>query len=118
MNRFNIEYYKDKHGKCPISEFLISLEPKMRAKALKMILLLEEYGNELTEPYSKHLSDGLFELRINQGNNISRILYFFIVNQKIILTNGFIKKTQKTPPAEIKLAKKYKKDYLSRKENS
>lgn len=117
MSNFNIEYYKDTNGKCPISEFLLSLEPKMRAKSLKMILLLEEYGNELTEPYSKHLTDGIFELRINQGNNISRILYFFIINQKIVLTNGFIKKTQKTPQREIKLAKRYKKDYLSRKEH-
>jgi len=43
-----------------------------------------------------------------------RIFYFFIVNNKIILTNGFIKKTQKTPSSEIILAKKYKADYERR----
>ena len=57
-----------------------------------------------------------YELRAVQGNNITRVLYFFVVGQKIILTNGFVKKTQKTPESEIDLAKKYRKDYESRKE--
>ena len=48
------------------------------------------------------------------GTNISRVLYFFVVGQKVILTNGFIKKTQKTPKKEITLAKKYREDYIER----
>lgn len=56
--------------------------------------------------YSKHLEDGIFEVRGKIGNDISRVLYFFYINEKIILTNGFIKKTQKTPKKEIDLAKK------------
>ena len=48
-------------------------------------------------PLAKHLDDGIFELRTVQGNNITRILYFFVVGKTIVLTNGFIKKTQKTP---------------------
>lgn len=68
-------------------------------------------GNELREPYSKSLSDGIFEIRAIQGNNIARVLYFFVVGKKIILTNGFVKKTQKTPDGEIELAKKYRADY-------
>jgi len=39
-------------------------------------------------------------------------LYFFYHGREIILTNGFIKKTQKTPKKEIELAKKYRDDYL------
>lgn len=41
-------------------------------------------------------------------------MYFFYYNEKIILTNGFIKKTQKTPKKEIDLAKKYRKEYIER----
>lgn len=84
----------------------------MRAKLFRMIELLEEQGNALREPYSKLLEDGIFELRTKQGTDITRILYFFVVGSKIILTNGFVKKTQKTPKSEIALAKKYREDYL------
>ena len=46
----------------------------------------------------------------------SRILYFFVVGRRIVLTNGFIKKSQKTPRNEIEKAKRYRADYLSRME--
>jgi len=88
----------------------------MATKLLKVITLLEEFGNELREPYSKALGNGIFELRVKQGSNITRVLYFFIVGQKIILTNGFVKKSQETPFTEITKAQKHRTDYLSRKE--
>ena len=87
----------------------------MRAKVLRTIETLEDMGNQLREPYSKHLDDGIFELRAKVGSDISRVMYFFVVNHEIILTHGFIKKSQKTPPAEIDRAKRYRKDYLERK---
>ena len=55
-----------------------------------------------------------FELRANQGSDISRVMYFFFVGQKAVLTTGFVKKSQKTPKSEIELAKKYKQDYMER----
>ncbi len=45
--------------------------------------------------------DGIFELRAQQGSDITRVLYFFQIGNKAYLTNGFTKKTQKTPPSEI-----------------
>jgi phage-related protein len=98
----------------PVADFLGSLEPKMKVKALREIQLLKECGNELREPYSKHLQDGIYELRIKQGSNISRIFYFFFVGKTIVMTNGFIKKTQKTPQLELEKAIKYKDDYERR----
>ncbi|MBQ6476163.1 MAG: type II toxin-antitoxin system RelE/ParE family toxin [Clostridia bacterium] len=68
----------------------------------------------LREPYSKHLSEGIFELRAQIGSDTTRVLYFFYVDRRIILTNGFIKKTQKTPKREITRAKQYRTDYLNR----
>ena len=117
LTNFTIEFYKTCNGKCPVSEFLDSLDDKMRAKVLREICLLEEYGYELREPYSKSLNDGIFELRIRQSTNIARVLYFFVVDKKIVLTNGFIKKQMQTPLQEIALAKKYRDDYIQRKEN-
>lgn len=89
----------------------------MRAKAIKEIDLLEEYGTTLREPYSKFIKNGIFELRIKLATDISRVFYFFFDGKKIILTNGFIKKTQKTPEIEIEKALKYKADYERRKRN-
>ena len=111
---FDVEYYEKEDGTFPAEEFLLSLEPKMQAKMFREIELLEEYGNQLREPHSKMLDDGIFEIRAKVSSDITRILYLFVVNKKIILTNGFVKKTQKTPPSEIELAKKYRKDYLNR----
>lgn len=68
----------------------------------------------MREPYSKQIEDGLFELRIKFASDITRIFYFFVVNNRIILTNGFVKKTMKTPKTELALAKKYKTDYERR----
>ena len=76
--------------------------------------LLLTNGSELREPHSKHVEDGIFELRAKQGSDISRVLYFFFVGKKAILTNGFLKKTMKTPKREIELAKKYRQEYLNR----
>ena len=111
---FEIEFYRLPDGKKPVKEFLDGLEPKMRAKALYSLSVLEEFGNALREPYSKPVGDGLLELRIKFASDITRIFYFFIVGNRIILTNGFVKKSVRTPPNEIKRAKEYKNDYERR----
>ena len=86
----------------------------MRAKVVSTISVLQDNGYELREPYSKYLSEGIFELRSKFGTDITRVLYFFYIDKHIILTNGFVKKTQKTPKTEIERAKKYRADYLQR----
>ena len=111
MQRFEVEYFEKEDGTYPAEEFILSQDVKMRAKLFRLLELLEEKGNTLREPYSKSLDDGIFEIRAKQGSNITRVLYFFYIGNKIILTNGFIKKSQKTPPSEIELAKKYRAEY-------
>lgn len=98
----------------PEEEFLDSINPKMRAKIFGLLEILQEKGNMLREPYSKHIGDGIFELRCKFGSDITRVLYFFYYEGKIILTNGFVKKTQKTPTEEIQIAKDRKKDFIER----
>ena len=83
----------------------------------RTIALLETVGTALREPYSKHLNDGIFELRAQVGTDISRVLYFFIIGNSAILTHGFIKKTDKTPLSEIERAKEYRSEYLGRKDD-
>ena len=114
MSKFEIIFYEKEDGTMPAQDFLDSLDDKMRAKMILTVDMLKTNGNRLREPYSKTLDDGIMELRAVVGTNISRVLYFFVVGQKVILTNGFIKKTQKTPKKEITLAKKYREDYIER----
>lgn len=103
---FDVEYYEKEDGTFPAEEFILSLDSKMQAKMFRELELLETFGNELREPHSKPLGDGIYEIRAKVASDITRVLYFFVVNKKIILTNGFVKKTQKTPDNEIALAKK------------
>ena len=117
VQEYEVIFYDKADGTEPAKDFILSLNKKMRAKMLRTIDLLAVNGVELREPHSKPLDDGIFELRAKVGSDISRVLYFFIVGRRVILTNGFIKKTQKTPPAELERAKRYRADYLGREEN-
>ena len=111
-DNFEIIFFEINKGECPVQDFLDSLDDKMAAKVYGLMDVLAEYGNELREPYSKHLDDGIFELRAKVGSDITRTLYFFYVGKRIIMTNGFVKKTQKTPKSVIAIAKKYRKMFL------
>lgn len=117
MEEFIVEFYEKSDGSHPAEDFIRSLDKKMMARMYGIIGILEQKGNSLREPYSKHIEDGIFEMRAKAGSDISRVLYFFYIGRRIILTNGFIKKTQKTPKAEIELAKKYRKEFIQRLED-
>ena len=111
MSKFEVEFYELDNGIKPAKEFILSQAPKMRAKLLGLVDILEENGTELRKPYSAPLGDGIFELRCIFGNDIARVLYFFYYEGKIICTNGFIKKTQKTPPEEIEKQRSIEQDF-------
>ncbi len=114
MDEFEIIAYNKENGKVPVQDFIRGLSPKMQAKVLLNIELLGKYGNLLEGKFTKHINDGIYELRTKFASDITRVFYFFYIDKKIILTNGFIKKTQKTPPREIALAKKYRAEYIKR----
>lgn len=111
---YEVEFYELPNGTFPAEEFVLSQDLKTRAKLYRLIQLLELKGNELREPYSKPLGDGIFELRVRQTDGATRVLYFFAVGRRVILTNGFTKKTQKTPRSAIETAKSYRRDFWNR----
>ncbi|WEV46514.1 type II toxin-antitoxin system RelE/ParE family toxin [Bifidobacterium sp. ESL0690] len=115
MENFEVEFYALPNGKEPMQELLSSLDEKLARKLLDDIDMLRVYGNHLREPYSKRVSDGIFELRVRQSRNDVRALYFFMEGRRIIITNGFVKKQNKLPLVELSRAKRYRKDWLERK---
>lgn len=113
---FSVDYYEDAKGNKPAKQFIDGLDSKMKAKVFGRLELLEEHGSLLGMPFSRHLDDGVYELRTVQGGDITRILYFFFVGKRVILTHGFVKKTQKTPQREIEKAKRFRDDWRARHE--
>ena len=114
MGTIQVVYYRKENGEIPVLSYLDTLDVKMAAKVVWTIRLFQEMGADLRLPYSEYIKDGIYELRAKQGSNISRVMHFFIVGNKAVLTHGFTKKTQKTPSKEIKLAMKYREDYMMR----
>ena len=86
-----------------VEAFLESLNEKEVAKVIRTIELLEEFGNNLGLPHSRHMSDGLLELRI-RGTREIRIFYCFHKKQ-VFLLHACIKKTQKTLDKELTRAR-------------
>ena len=96
------EYFDDFFKKQP---------QKVRDKIIKVLDIIEQI-------YLKYIegTNGLFEVRVQLGNNIFRIFCFFDGNKLVVLLSGFQKKTQKTPPEEIKRAERLMTDYYKEKE--
>ena len=111
---WQVVFYTDLRGRCPVREFLESLPTKDRAKVAAWIDLLEEKGHRLRRPYVAKLGAEIYELRVRVSTLRYRILYFFWTGQRIVLTHGFVKKSGPVPASEIERAKRYRQDWLER----
>jgi phage-related protein len=98
-------------------EFFIKQKEKVKDKIIWTLELIQELSI-IPKNYLKHLegTDGLYEIRIQQGSDIFRIFCFFDRGNIIVLANGFQKKTQKIPKSEIVKALKIKREYENDKE--
>ncbi|MFC1521864.1 type II toxin-antitoxin system RelE/ParE family toxin [Elusimicrobiota bacterium] len=110
---YEIIFYTTSQGDCPAREFLDELPKKPRAKILKHIAYLEQYGPDLPRPYADTLRDKIRELRVPYGRLQWRLLYFFD-GKRAILTQGFLKKTSAVAEEEIQRALRRMKDWIGR----
>ncbi len=110
-----VSFYKTADGKCPIQDFLNSLPGKVAQKVAWVLSLLEDL-DVVPSSYFKKLigTEEIWECRIHFGSNAYRIFCFFMDNSVVVLTHGFIKKSQKTPKHEIEKAEAYRRDFLKR----
>ena len=108
----NIFYYKNYY-----LDFYATLNPEVKKKFNWTLQLVSEV-DRVPEKYFSQMtgSSGLFEIRVEVGSNIYRVFSFFDEGKLIVLVNGFIKKTQKTPKSEIEFAEKLKKQYFYEKD--
>jgi len=113
VKQYEVIFYLDKRGRCPTDEFLDGLQVRVRAKVEKWIEKLEEEGPNLPRPFADIVRGKIRELRIVFGSNYYRFLYFFL-GKIIVITHGFLKKTDKIPEREIERAERIRHDFLRR----
>lgn len=107
---WEIEYYKSASGQEVVKDFIDGLQVDTQTKVGRQLDLLERYGYELSMPHAKSLGDGLMELRVRSGRGMQevRVFYAFVLNNRIYLLHGFVKKTQETPQKELDIARQRK----------
>lgn len=84
---------------------------KQERKKVRQALLLFETEDRIPSHYIKYIRDGVYEFRINYGNNEFRIFFIYDGDTIVVLFNCFKKKTQKTPNSEIEKAIRLKNEY-------
>ena len=92
--------------------FYVDQEDKVKKKILWTFRVIEEL-DQIPETYFKFIknSSGIYEIRVQVGNNIFRVFCFFDIDNLVVVGHGFQKKTQKTPKSEIERAEQIKKEY-------
>ncbi|GGN97711.1 type II toxin-antitoxin system RelE/ParE family toxin [Saccharibacillus kuerlensis] len=111
--RIEFDYIRNKDGSSEFEDFLDSIPEKDQAKLLAVIKNTEEQGLSIAikMKWVKKLDEDLYELRSKVGSNIQRAIYFQKVGSQYMITHGFTKKSQKTPPTEIEHAKNLRERY-------
>jgi phage-related protein len=108
---WTLEYYVDARGDVPVREALMELLPSDKARVLRVIELLRDYGTDLKMPHARPLKDKLWELRVDGRPNSYRVLYAAVAGRKFLLLHLFAKKTQETPQRELDTATRRLKEY-------
>jgi len=102
---YRVKFYQNSQsGKSTVLDYVENLDIKSKAKILKYIEFLRQHQGYLDEPYTKHIKGKIRELRVDFGHQRHRIFYFAFIKKTIVLLHAFLKKTDKTPSAEIKKA--------------
>lgn len=110
---YRVVYYVRSSGRMPVKDFLNSLSKDDQEEIYQSINFLWKRQGRLPPPYTKHIYKKIWELRIKHKNRQHRIFYFLDSKRKIVLLSAFLKKSAKTPRAEIKKSHNYYLDYLS-----
>ncbi|MHC4873273.1 MAG: type II toxin-antitoxin system RelE/ParE family toxin [Planctomycetota bacterium] len=107
MPKWTIEYFNEK-----VEKAILKLPSGLLARYLHLTDLIEEFGPNLGMPHTRALGDKLFELRMKSKEGIGRVFYCSKIGKKIVVLHTFVKKSQRTPDKELKVARKRLKEVL------
>ena len=103
---FKVVFYVSDQGRVPVREFLEGLaDPRAKAQIIRFVQRLAETG-WIPEPFTKSIqgSRKLRELKVSLAGNTYRVFYSLVSGRRVLLLHGFMKKSAKTPPGEIRAA--------------
>ena len=89
---------------------ILSLAPGFLGRFIRYAERMEVFGPDLGMPHTRAMGGGLFELRIKAAEGIARVFYCTVVDRRIVVLHSFVKKTDKTPPKELMIARRRMKD--------
>ncbi|MFV9472876.1 type II toxin-antitoxin system RelE/ParE family toxin [Advenella sp. RU8] len=93
-----------------VEDVILDMPPKIQARMIKLLELMEKHGANLGSPHTEALGDGLFEIRAKAQEGIGRGLFCYLKGRHIYVLHVFVKKTQKIPKTELMLAKQRQKE--------
>ena len=96
---WKIEFYSG------VEDDILAMPPKIQARMLRLLEMVEAYGANLGSPHTEAMGDGLFEIRAKAKEGIGRSLFCYMHGKQVCILHAFVKKSQKTPKKELRLAK-------------
>ena len=103
---YSIIYYSDQ-----VQEDVLALPDTLQARYIGLTARMIEHGPNLGLPHTDALGGGLFELRLKGAEGIARVMYCLMIERQILVLQVFVKKTQKTPPRELGIARQRMKEF-------
>ena len=103
---WEIKYHDDK-----LQEAVLALPAGLLARYLHLTDRMVEYGPDLGMPHTRAMGSGLFEVRLKSQEGIGRVFYCTLMGRRIVVLHHFVKKTDKTPPRELAVARKRMKEW-------
>lgn len=96
---YTITYYSE-----TVQTDILNLPDTLAARYILLTRRMVALGPNLGEPHTKAFGEGLFELRLKGAEGIARVFFCTLVGRRIVMLHSFIKKTDKTPPRERRIA--------------
>ena len=91
---------------------ILQLTPGFVARFIRYAERMEQFGPDLGMPHTRAMGGGMFELRIKAAEGIARVFYCTVVDRRIVILHQFVKKSEKTPPKELEIARRRMKEVI------